>query len=42
VYEGAIISTTNDNNASKLYMDYLMGTKAQVVFKKFGFISRFK
>lgn len=40
VYEEAIIAATQNKEASKLYADYLMGTKAQVVFKKFGFATK--
>jgi molybdate transport system substrate-binding protein len=37
VYEGAIISSTKSADADKKFMDYLKGTRAQIMFGKYGF-----
>lgn len=42
VYKGAIISSTQYKEASMKFMDYLKGTKAHIIFSKYGFGSSLK
>jgi molybdate transport system substrate-binding protein len=37
VYEGAIVSTTKYNASGKKFMEYLNGTRAHIIFGKYGF-----